>query len=206
MKTCPKCGNIIENDNAKFCKKCGAKQPEIVVEKHESTVINSTPNDGILLSAPPKRLITDDGGQTIPPNFTNEKPIYSSFASPIVATKEKRFLWAVKTCFRKYVTFNGRASRSEYWFFCLFNCIISSILFGLAIAINQENVSLIFLGLTFVYSLVVFLPALAVTVRRLHDTGKSGWLYCIVFIPYIGTFILLYFLCKKSDSHTNIYG
>ena len=40
MKKCPNCGNIIENDNAKFCKKCGAKQPEIVVEKQESTVIN----------------------------------------------------------------------------------------------------------------------------------------------------------------------
>lgn len=206
MKTCPKCGNIIENDNAKFCKKCGAKQPEIVVEKQESIVINPTPNNGILLSDSPKRKNTDDGGQTLSPNFTSEKPISSSFTSPIVATEGKGLLWAVKTCFRKYITFNGRASRSEYWFFFLFNCIISSILFGLAIAINQENVSLIFLGLTLAYSLVVFLPALAVTVRRLHDIGKSGWLYCIVFIPYIGAFILLFFLCKKGDINCNLYG
>ena len=206
MKKCPKCGNIIENDNAKFCKKCGAKQPEIVVKEQDSTVSNSTPNDGILLNEPPKRQITDDGGQTLSPNYTSEKTISSSFVSPMVVTEEKGFLWAVKTCFRKYATFNGRASRSEYWYFCLFNCIISSILFGLAIAINQENASLIFLGLTFAYSLVVFLPALAVTVRRLHDIGKSGWLYCIVFIPYIGVLILLYFLCKKSDLTTNLYG
>lgn len=206
MKTCPKCGNIIENDNAKFCRKCGAKQPEIVVEKQESIAINSTPKDGILLSDLPKRQLLDDGGQTLSSNFTNKKPISSSFASPIVATEEKGLLWAVKTCFRKYATFKGRASRSEYWFFCLFNCIISSILFGLAIAINQESISLIFLGLTFVYTLVVFLPALAVTVRRLHDIGKSGWLYCIVFIPYVGAFILLYFLCKKGDSGENNYG
>lgn len=206
MKTCPKCGNIIENDNAKFCKKCGAKQPEIVVEKQEGTTINSTPKDGILLSDLPKRQLPADGGQTLTPNFTNEKPISSSFSSPIIVTEEKGLIWAVKTCFRKYVTFNGRASRSEYWFFCLFNCIISSILFGLAIAINQESISLIFLGFTFIYSLVAFLPALAVTVRRLHDIGKSGWLYCIVFIPYVGAFILLFFLCKKSDSGENIYG
>jgi len=206
MKKCPNCGNIIENDKAKFCKKCGAKQPEIVVEKQESTVINPTPNDGILLSDPPKRKITDDGGQPLSPNFTSEKPISSSFISPIAAKEEKGFLWAVKTCFRKYATFSGRASRSEYWFFCLFNCIISTILFGIALAINQESISLIFLCLTIVYSLIVFLPALAVTVRRLHDIGKSGWLYCVIFIPYIGAFILLYFLCKKGNDGTNIYG
>lgn len=207
MKTCPKCGNIIENDNAKFCRKCGAKQPEIVVEKQESTAIRSTPKDGILLSDLPKRQLLDDGGQTLSPNFiTNEGPKSCSLVSPIVATEEKGLLWAVRTCFKKYITFNGRASRSEYWFFFLFNCIIASVLFGLAIVINQENVSLIFLGLTLAYSLVVFLPALAVTVRRLHDIGKSGWLYCIVFIPYIGAFILLYFLCKKGDISSNLYG
>ena len=102
MKTCPKCGNIIENDNAKFCRKCGAKQPEIVVEKQESIAINTSPKDGILLSDLPKRQLPDDGGQTLSANFTNKKPISSSFASPIVATEEKGLLWAVKTCFRKY--------------------------------------------------------------------------------------------------------
>ena len=63
MKKCPNCGNLIENDNAKFCKKCGAKLPEIVVDKQKSTAIDSTLNDGILLNVPPKRQITDDGGQ-----------------------------------------------------------------------------------------------------------------------------------------------
>ena len=206
MKKCPNCGNIIENDNEKFCKKCGAKQPEIVVEKQESTVINPTPNDGILLSDPPKRKITDDGGQPLSPNFTSEKPISSSFISPIAAKEEKGFLWAVKTCFRKYATFSGRASRSEYWYFCLFNSIVTFILFGLAIVIKQEDISLLFLTLVSIYSLVIFLPSLAANVRRLHDTGKSGWLYCLVYIPYIGAFILLFFLCKKSDSNTNLYG
>lgn len=205
MKKCPNCGNIIENDKAKFCKKCGARQPEIIVEKQESTVINPIPNDGILLSDPPKNN-TDDGGKNSISNFTNEKPISSSFVSPIAATGEKGFLWAVKTCFRKYATFNGRASRSEYWFFYLFNCIISTFLFGLALTINQESVSLFFFYLTFIYSLVVILPALAVTIRRLHDIGKSGWLYCIVFIPYVGPFILLYYMCKKSDLGANKYG
>lgn len=206
MKKCPQCGNIIENDNAKFCRKCGAKQPEIVVEKKETTVINSNQNEGALLNESPNRSMTDDGGQTLSPRYTREKPISSSFISSAGESEGKGFFWAVKTCFGKYATFEGRASRSEYWFFCLFNCIISTILFGLAIIINQENVSLIFLGLAFVYTLVVFLPGLAVTIRRLHDIGKSGWLYCVIFIPYIGAFIILYFLCKKSNDGTNIYG
>lgn len=206
MKKCPQCGNIIENDNAKFCRKCGAKQPEIVVEKKETTVINSNQNEGVLLNESPNRSMTDDGGQTLSPRYTREEPISSSFISSIIEPEGKGFLWAVKTCFRKYATFEGRASRSEYWFFCLFNCIISTILFGLAIVINQENVSLFFLGLTFLYTLVVFLPGLAAAVRRLHDIGKSGWLYCVIFIPYLGAFILLYFLCKKGNDGTNIYG
>jgi len=206
IKKCPKCGNIIENDNAKFCKKCGTKQPEIVVEKKERTEIKTTPDDGILLNGTTTRQIVEDEEIEHSPIFTGETVMTSSSASSIIATEENGLLWAVKTCFKKYATFKGRASRREYWFFYLFNVIISSILFGFALMINQENTSLIFLGLTLVYSLAVFLPALAVTVRRLHDIGKSGWLYCIVFIPYIGAFILLYFLCKKSDLNTNIYG
>lgn len=165
MKKCPNCGNLIENDNAKFCKKCGAKLPEIVVDKQKSTAIDSTLNDGILLNVPPKRQITDDGGQTVSLSTTKEKPLSSSVATPVVTTEETGLLWAVKTCFRKYVTFNGRASRSEYWLFYLFNFLISSVLLGLAIAVNQENVSLILLGLTCIYSLVILLPSLAVTIR-----------------------------------------
>lgn len=58
MKTCPKCGFVIENDNAKFCKKCGAKQPEIVVEKDEAILTVPPNNDGILLNGSPNRHIT----------------------------------------------------------------------------------------------------------------------------------------------------
>lgn len=206
MKKCPQCGNIIENDNAKFCRKCGAKQPEAVVEKKVNTVINPTQKEGVLLNESPNKNMTDDGGQTLSPRYKSDRPISSSFISPVVEPKEKGFFWAVKTCFRKYANFEGRASRSEYWFFSFFNCIIFTILFGLAIAINQEHVSLIFLGLTFLYNLVVFLPGLAAAVRRLHDIGKSGWLYCVIFIPYIGALILLYFLCKKGNDGANIYG
>ena len=207
MKKCPSCGYIIENDNAKFCRKCGAKQPEINLVTHNpSSDKTGNINDGILLGNTLMSSVNDDDGLSLASNQRNEGQIISSLSSSVSESDSRNLWWAVKTCFKKYATFNGRASRSEYWFFYLFNCIISLLLFGLAVAINQEDVSLIFLGLYFVYSLVVFLPSLAVTVRRLHDIGKSGWLYLIVFIPCVGPFILLYYLCEKSESEENIYG
>lgn len=206
MKKCVKCGFVIENDSAKFCKKCGAKQPEIVEEIKDSKVVAPSSDDGILLNDYNTRPITDDGGQAIYPDSTSKGPICSKHTGSLDTNKGNGLLWAVKTCFRKYATFKGRASRSEYWYFCLFNIIVTCVLLGLAIAIKQEDISLLFLALVSIYSIVIFLPSLAAIVRRLHDTGKSGWLYCLVFIPYIGAFILLFFLCKKSDSNINVYG
>ena len=70
---------------------------------------------------------------------------------------------------KKYAVFSGRARRAEYWFFALFNLIVSLILSAVDTAVGLE------IGLSLVYSLAVILPSLAVTVRRLHDTGRSGW-------------------------------
>lgn len=105
-----------------------------------------------------------------------------------------------------YATFQGRASRSEYWFFVLFNIFVA---IG---AIIIDNV----LGITFkdipygpvyiIYSLAVFIPGLAVSVRRLHDTGKSGWYLLMSLIPCLGGLILLYFMVVPSDSSDNAYG
>jgi len=201
MKKCAKCGYCIENDNAKFCKKCGAKQQDIVVDKQERTAFNQNENDGILLNQASRTTPTSDEGHTLSSGFANDNPIPNVSASVNVMAEGKGLMWAVKTCFRNYANFNGRASRSEYWFFYLFNCIISSMFLGLAMVVSVT----IIWGLL-AYSLIVFLPTLAVTFRRLHDIGKSGWFCCIVFIPYIGAFILLYFLCKKSDSGRNLYG
>lgn len=207
MKTCPKCGYVIENDNAKFCKKCGTKLPEFVAEQHKNTTIIPLPNDGVLLREIPERNITSNIETTSPSYVETEKPISSSFANPpVVKAKKKGLVWAVKTCFSKYATFKGRATRSEYWFFYLFNAIMSSILMGLALMLEQEEVGFIFFGLTVVYLVVTFLPSLSVTVRRLHDIGKSGWWYFMVLVPYIGALILLYYLCKKGTKGKNVFG
>lgn len=105
---------------------------------------------------------------------------------------------AVKTCLNKYVDFNGRARRSEYWWFVLFNVLVS-IVFDIIDAIIGTSI----LGL--LAGLALLLPGIAVGVRRLHDTSRSGWWILIGLIPLIGWIILIIFYVQ--DSHPdNQYG
>ena len=107
--------------------------------------------------------------------------------------QDVNFFNAIKICLtQKYAKFSGRASRSEYWYFTLFSFIVMVLSSGMDAL----------LGLSW---LVLFIPMLAVSVRRLHDIGKSGWYYLIALIPYLGWFVLLYWMCKASDEYTNDY-
>ena len=99
---------------------------------------------------------------------------------------------AVKSCFSNYATFSGRARRSEYWYFCLFNFLVGLVLTFIPFA-----------GIF--YSLITFLPGLAVAVRRLHDTGRSGWMWFLCLIPLIGWIWLLVLYCTDSKED-NQYG
>ncbi|MGL6257695.1 DUF805 domain-containing protein [Vibrio sp. WXL210] len=100
---------------------------------------------------------------------------------------------------KKYAVFTGRARRQEYWMFVLFNVIIS-----IAIALIERVIGTNFIG--GLYSLAVFIPSLAVAVRRLHDTGRTGWWVLIGFIPLIGLIVLIVFTIKDSDEGDNEYG
>ena len=120
---------------------------------------------------------------------------------------------AVSTCFRKYGDFNGRARRSEYWFFQLFSILVMIGIFvvgGVAGAFNgdrQNSTGGLVIGLLFlVWLLAFFVPALAVAVRRFHDMGHSGWWYLISFVPYIGSFILIVWFCFKGTAGPNRFG
>lgn len=110
-----------------------------------------------------------------------------------------KFSEAVKHCLQNYVNFSGRAPRSEYWFFVLFMVgamVIAGILDG---AITGGILgSLVSLGL--------FLPCIAVGVRRLHDLDKSGWWYLLVFIPIIGSLVLLFWYVQKGTDGANSFG
>ncbi len=105
------------------------------------------------------------------------------------------FTESIKICFSKYAEFNGRATRSEYWWFVLFIFLVSAVLN----VINHSGV------LASIFSLVVLLPSLAVAVRRLHDTNRSGWFLLLNLIPIIGWIVLIVWYAQKSDEGSNQY-
>ncbi len=105
------------------------------------------------------------------------------------------FLDSIKTCFSKYVDFKGRASRAEYWWFFL-----SEIVLYLVFVILKVP------ALAILVALAYFLPLLAAAVRRLHDTGRSGWWYFIALVPLVGTIILIVFLASEGNPGANQYG
>ncbi|KHT63315.1 membrane protein [Photobacterium gaetbulicola] len=107
---------------------------------------------------------------------------------------------------KNYAVFKGRSRRQEYWYFFLFNIIISIALSMLDSALGNpgagEGAGLI----GTVYSLAVLVPSIAVGVRRLHDTGRTGWWMLIGLIPLIGLLVLLYFFIQDSQPAANEYG
>lgn len=107
---------------------------------------------------------------------------------------------------KKYAVFSGRARRKEYWFFVLFSLIISIILSVIDGSMGQLDPHSGMGFLSGLYGLAVLIPGIAVTVRRLHDTDRTGWWILISFIPLIGVIVLLIFLVLDSTSEDNNYG
>ncbi len=107
---------------------------------------------------------------------------------------------------KKYAVFNGRARRKEYWYFFLFNFIITIVLAfvdGVTGSFSAEAGMGLLGG---IYMLAILIPGIAVSVRRLHDTGRSGGWLLIGLIPLIGAVALLVFLVQDSKSGQNQYG
>ena len=110
----------------------------------------------------------------------------------------------------KYADFSGRARRSEYWYFALFNIIISILMAIVGVLVGylmgEDTGAIVTLGLMTVYSLALLIPSLALVIRRLHDSGKSGWMALLGFVPVVGGIILLVFLLLESEPNTNKWG
>lgn len=106
---------------------------------------------------------------------------------------------------RKYVVFDGRARRREYWMFVLINLLISCALAALGVMMS-DSAGAGFNILSALYALAVFLPSLGVSVRRLHDTGRSGWWLLIVLLPLLGVIVFLVLMVLDSEPSMNAYG
>lgn len=118
------------------------------------------------------------------------------------------FTEAVKTVLGKYTDFTGRARRSEFWYWALFEFLIGAV-FGVLVTILGGQNS--FLGglvnvLFCLIELALLIPSLAVIWRRLHDVGKSGVYFLFILIPLVGAILLLVWYCQDSQSGENEYG
>jgi uncharacterized membrane protein YhaH (DUF805 family) len=119
---------------------------------------------------------------------------------------------AVRTCFRKYADFSGRARPSEFWWWVLFYALVPAAYFfvivSIAVALSQETADSLrfFTGILGVGYMALIVPHIAATVRRLQDTGRSGGYFFLSFIPCVGGIVLLAFLLGGSDPLTNKYG
>lgn len=100
------------------------------------------------------------------------------------------FVESVRTCFSKYADFSGRAQRPEFWWWALFNLVGT-----MALGVISDKLSLAFTVATFV-------PYIAVSARRLHDTDRSGWMQLIGFIPIVGWIIMIVWLAQEGKGST----
>jgi uncharacterized membrane protein YhaH (DUF805 family) len=114
------------------------------------------------------------------------------------------FQEAVRVCLTKYADFGGRARRSEYWWFVVFNAVVGTVASVLDALIGTDFGRTGLLQL--LAGLALLLPGLAVAVRRLHDVGRSGWWVLLVLIPIVGALILVLAYLIKHSEPDNAYG
>lgn len=107
---------------------------------------------------------------------------------------------------KKYAVFAGRARRREYWFFVLFSILISIVLAVIDHMTGTLSPTADLGLLSGIYALAVLVPSIAVSVRRLHDTGRSGWWLLISLVPLVGGIVLIVFLVLDSQAGENKYG
>jgi uncharacterized membrane protein YhaH (DUF805 family) len=112
------------------------------------------------------------------------------------------FFEAISSGFRNYVGFSGRASRSEFWYWILFTVLVSIVTSIIDLEVLSSSVT----PFSSIWSLVTLLPSLAMGVRRLHDTDRSGWWWLLSFIPLIGIIVLIVFWCSEGTRGPNRFG
>lgn len=158
------------------CPQCGFKQEESTECLKCGIIFSKFQESEALEDAPPADVNT--------------------LASP---QKKKKVNWYFEVI-KKYAVFGGRARRKEYWTFNLYNIIISFALAFIEGLMGGPGV----IGV--LYSLAVLIPGIAVSVRRLHDTNRSGWWLFIAFVPIVGVVVIFIFMVQDSQTGNNEYG
>ena len=191
MKICNQC-EAINADGAQFCCKCGA---QLGASQHGAQKSGYQPQPQY------KSQQQYQPQQHYQPQY---QPTYATMG----------FGDAIRVCMKeKYASFEGRATRAEYWYFYLFfilvligGAIVGGIL-GAVLSGGDEDVAVGLVAIVYgIIALGFVCPAISVLVRRLHDTGRSGWWYWIALIPYIGGIVIFIFTLLNSQDHDNAYG
>ena len=143
------------------------------------------------------------------------QPQAQQFGAPAFSPRPQQmmgFMDALTTVFRtKYATFSGRASRSEYWWGYLGLSVTSIVLqifwmVGTIALLDFGQIAALPSLIALVGALGLLIPSITVTVRRLHDTGKSGWMALLIFVPCIGIILWLVWMIEDGQAHDNAYG
>lgn len=166
---CGQCGTSNPDTN-RFCINCGGP-----IQKAETPVG------------------TAQTSQFVQPITTMQQPMYVGTSSNL-APRKMSFGDSIKYCLTNYANFEGRASRSEYWFFYLFAVLV----YFVAILLSPILYALALLAL--------FVPSIAALTRRLHDTGRAGSVAWFLLIPLVGAIMVLVWLCTEGDKTPNKFG
>lgn len=206
MMPCPICGEMIDK-TAEVCPYCG----ESLLRGHsfqdiKKDIHNFENNETEYHKAHESdtKDLSSDISSSQGSKFENIDSSTGNHASSIT------MIDAIKRCYNKWAVYEGRSSRSEYWYFVLFASIAGIIIGLISLLIlaifGVTNVTLTTVGgIWLVYALFIGLASYSVGTRRLHDAGKSGWYWLTCLIPFVGIFVLLYYLIKDSDGD-NEYG
>lgn len=193
-----------------YCRNCGAESHDRAVVCAKCGVLmgdgyNYCPNCGF--QHDPKAVLCVECGHELRP-FVKKGEAARIMSSNIKNENVYTLPEAVQSCWNKYANFSGRACRAEYWFWTLFQWIVMlflTLLLVIAVSADDEYFGIMVSVLSVIICLILFLPSLAVLIRRLHDIGFSGWWCFMGLIPSCGSIVLL-ILAMCDSVNDNEYG
>lgn len=217
-------GNTVVKDttvlNTDFKQNLGGEETTVLnngengFNPHTNSAYQSSDNFGVPNSEASSQYNAGAYQNTPPNGYTapnyNQNYNYGNYGSPyansnigLTEMPQHGFVESYRLFWENYVNFNGRSRRSDYWNVFLWIIIINGVL-GLLSLIPVVGVA--FSGLAVLFSIASFLPMLALSVRRLQDTGKNGLFYLLNLVPIAGQIVLIVFYCQDSEPGNNRYG